>query len=494
MRINGVTTGPNLPDDEILRILHDHNPWWTKKPIPEARLKQFKRDDFYRLKSQLGGEKIDILIGARRVGKTTLLYQIIDELLSEKILPENIVFVSLDDQYLHVSLENMNRIFNLYSTYILKKTFDSLDQRIYIILDEVQAFGEWQNVLKRWYDLGHKIKFIVSGSSSTGILGGTSESLVGRIRLQVVLPMKFLEFFKFKEQDPGSIIKEESQELLKSLKESISEGNPNKFFERLEETAKKLSPYQTKIQTYLNEYLIKGGYPENICINDLTLCGDNLRTYVHLTLYKDIIKNAGIRDPRALEKLLLIIARESSQTFNRENIAKTIKVHRIITLNQYIKLLKETFLVTEAEYYTGSVMKQVRRENKMYVNDVGIRNVEASMFGEEIFRDPAELGKIMETAIADHTKRLKSSLEGSTEPSIFYWHDTHEVDLVIEIFQRPLPIEVKYRESVSLADLKGVRKFSEKYEPPVAIVITKNQLEIHDNVIYTPAWLYMLIP
>jgi predicted AAA+ superfamily ATPase len=306
--------------------------------------------------------------------------------------------------------------------------------------------------------------------------------------------MKFLEFFKFKEQDPGSIIKEESQELLKSLKESISEGNPNKFFERLEETAKKLSPYQTKIQTYLNEYLIKGGYPENICINDLTLCGDNLRTYVHLTLYKDIIKNAGIRDPRALEKLLLIIARESSQTFNRENIAKTIKVHRIITLNQYIKLLKETFLVTEAEYYTGSVMKQVRRENKMYVNDVGIRNVEASMFGEEIFRDPAELGKIMETAIADHTKRLKSSLEGSTKPSIFYWHDTHEVDLVIEIFQRPLPIEVKYRESVSLADLKGVRKFSKKYEPPVAIVITKNQLEIHDNVIYTPAWLYMLIP
>ncbi|MFN3655592.1 MAG: ATP-binding protein, partial [Candidatus Nitrosotenuis sp.] len=190
----------------------------------------------------------------------------------------------------------------------------------------------------------------------------------------------------------------------------------------------------------------------------------------------------------------LIIARESSQTFNRENIAKTIKVHRIITLNQYIKLLKETFLVTEAEYYTGSVMKQVRRENKMYVNDVGIRNVQASMFSEEIFRNPAELGKIMETAIADHTKRLKSSLEGGAEPSIFYWHDTHEVDLVIEIFQRPLPIEVKYRESVSSSDLKGVKKFSEKHDPPVAIIITKNQLEIHDNVIYTPAWLYMLIP
>ncbi|MFN3654094.1 MAG: ATP-binding protein, partial [Candidatus Nitrosotenuis sp.] len=299
------TIGISLPDDEILRILHDYNPWWTKKPIPEARLKQFRRHDFYRLKSQIGDEKIDILIGARRVGKTTILYQLIDELLSEKILPENILFVSLDDQYLHVSLENMDRIFNLYSTHILKKTLDSLDQRVHIILDEVQALTEWQNVLKRWYDLGYKIKFVVSGSSSTGILGGTSESLVGRIRLQVVLPMKFLEFVKFKEQEGlGSIIEEKSQELVKSLKGSISESNPIKFFERLEETAKELSPYKTKIQTYLNEYLIKGGYPENISINDLTLCGDNLRTYIHLTLYKDIIKNAGIRDPRALEKLL----------------------------------------------------------------------------------------------------------------------------------------------------------------------------------------------
>jgi predicted AAA+ superfamily ATPase len=487
--------GTSLPDEEILRILHDYNPWWTKKPIPEARLKRFMRHDFYHLKNHLGGEKIDILIGARRVGKTTLIYQLIDELLSKGIQPENILFATLDDQYLHVSLENMDRIFNLYSTHILKKTFDSLDQRIYIILDEVQAFTEWQNVLKRWYDLGYKIKFVVSGSSSTGILGGTSESLVGRVRLQIVLPIKFLEFVKFKEQEGlPSIIEEESQELVKSLKESISESNPNKFFERLEDTAKRLSPYKTKIQTYLNEYLIKGGYPENININDLTVCGDNLRTYVHLTLYKDIIKNAGIRDPRALEKLLLIIARESSQTFNRENIAKTIKVHRIITLNQYIKLLKETFLVAEAEYYTGSVMKQVRRENKMYVNDVGIRNVEASMFSEEIFRNPSELGKVAETVVADHTKRLMSSLDGGAEPSIFYWHDVYEVDLVIEVFQKPIPIEVKYRESVLSSDLKGITKFSEKYKPPVAIIITKNQLEIHNNVVYIPTWIYMLIP
>lgn len=488
-----MTTKNHPHDDEILRILHDYNPWWTKKPIPEAKLKQFKRYDFYRLKSQLAAEKIDILIGARRVGKTTILYQLIDQLLSEKIVPENILFVSLDDQYLHISLQNMDRIVDLYSTHILKKTLDSIDSRVYIILDEVQAFDQWQNALKRWYDLGYKIKFLVSGSSSTGILGGTSESLVGRIRLHVILPMKFLEFVKFKEPENLGFIEEENQKLVKSLKESISENNPTKLFEELQQTANKLSPHKIKIQTYLNEYLIKGGYPENIHINDLTLCADNLRTYLQLTLYKDIVKNVGIRDPWALEKLLLIIARESSQTFNKENLAKTVKVHRIITLNQYIRLLKETFLITEAGYYSGSVVKQIRRENKMYVNDVGIRNVQASTFNEEIFRNPTELGKIVETAVADHTKRLKFSLEGGVQPDIFYWFDTYEVDMIIEISQKPLPIEVKYRENVNLADLRGIKKFNQKYQPPFAIAVTKNQLEIHGNTIFIPVWLYMLI-
>ena len=189
-----------ITDEDILRLLYNHNPWWVKKPIPRSKLKTFKRRDYYKIIPQIDLESILALIGARQVGKTTLLYQIIEELL-KKTLPENVLFVELDDPYLHISLENLDRIFSVYSTNILKKEFDATEEKIYIILDEVQSLKNWQNVLKRWFDLGYNIKFIVTGSSSTGILEGSSESLVGRIKHQIVLPMKFLEYVRFKEQN-----------------------------------------------------------------------------------------------------------------------------------------------------------------------------------------------------------------------------------------------------------------------------------------------------
>lgn len=482
----------SISDTEILRILYSHNPWWANRPIPKSKLKDFKRRDYYKIIQQLDRDTILAMIGARRVGKTTLLYQLIEELL-ERTDPKNILFVNLDDPYLHISLENLDKIFTTYSTNILKNSFESSDETIYIILDEIQSLKNWQNALKRWFDLGYKIKFIVTGSSSTGILEGSSESLVGRIKHQIVLPMKFLEYIRFKEQnDLGELIDSANRRLRESLKNSVVQRNSNLFFDELVNSSKILLPHNNKIQVYLQEYLIKGGYPENISIDDLVVCGDNLKQYLQLTLYKDIMKISQVREPKALEYLFLIIAKESSQIFNRTNVSNTLNVKRSTTLNTYINLLKTAYLISEAEYYSKGAEKRARKETKAYVNDIGIRNVSASVFDEQVLVNNTELGKIVETVVADHTKRLKFNLE-HLNAGIFYWNDGHEVDLVIELFQVPLPIEVKYRENVDANDLKGLKKFKEKFDPPVMIVITRNQLELHEEKIYVPLWLYLLM-
>ena len=202
---------------------------------------------YYKIIPQIDKETILALIGARQVGKTTLLYQIIDELLS-RTSPENILFVELDNPYLNISLENLDRIFSVYSTTILKKEFDSLNETIYIILDEIQSFENWQNALKLWYDLGYKIKFIVTGSSSVGIFEGSAESLVGRVKHQIVLPMKFIEYVRFKEEDLGELIKSINKTLRESLKKSITEQNPQIFYDELNSSKTSLIPYETKIQ------------------------------------------------------------------------------------------------------------------------------------------------------------------------------------------------------------------------------------------------------
>lgn len=481
-----------ITDEDILRVLYAHNPWWAKKPIPKSKLKNFKRRDYYKIAQQIDNQSILALIGARQVGKTTLLYQVIEALL-QKISSENILFVELDDPYLHISLENLDRIFSVYSTNILKKEFDILEEKIYIILDEVQSLKNWQNALKRWFDLGYNIKFIVTGSSSTGILEGSSESLVGRVKHQIILPMKFLEYVKFKEQNElGEIIDFVNRKIRASLKQSMVKHDPQPFYDELKLSQTSLIAHETRIKTLVQEYLIKGGYPENVSIDDLVECADNLKQYLQLTLYKDIMKINEVRDPKALESLFMIIAKESSSIFNRTNVATTLGINRSTTLNQYMSLLKTAYLISEAQYYSKGAEKSARKGTKAYVNDIGIRNVSAAVFDPQILTNNTEVGKIVETVVADHTKRLKFNLEGMGA-DIFYWNESHEVDLVIELLQTPLPIEVKYRENVDSSDLKGLKKFKERFDSDVLIAITKNQLELHNETVYVPLWLYLLM-
>jgi len=484
----------NINEPEILRALYRINPWWTEKAIPSTKIKEFKRRDYYKLIKHVDEEKITEVIGARRVGKTTLLYQLIEELLS-KTAKENIMILNLDDLSLNITSENLEKIFGVYATNIIKKPFDELDDKIYIILDEVQSLKNWQDILKKWFDFGYKIKFIVSGSSSIDIQEDSSSTLVGRIHQQIVLPMKFLEFVRFK--DSHHIFEEKlksiNKELREALKQSVQEKNPQIFYSVINNAQKTLIADENKFLTWLNEYLIKGGYPENVGIDDLTTCGENLRQYLYMTLYKDIIKLSNVRDPKSLESLFLIIAKNSSDKFNRTNVANTLGIKRNTTLNNYIDLLKKAFLISESTFYSKSAKKQARRETKMYVNDIGIRNVYAGTFNQEILANPTELGTILETIMADHTKRLKFNLESSMFPSMYYWHNGHEVDIVIELFLTPIPFEIKYRENVTTSELKGLKKFNDEFNPPLALTITKNQLEIHGNVIFIPAWLYLLM-
>ncbi|MEO9310383.1 MAG: ATP-binding protein [Nitrososphaera sp.] len=483
---------PLLSEDEILRILYLHNPWWAKKPILEAKLKEFKRRDYYKLVEQLENEKITAVIGARQVGKTTLMYQLIEKLISE-VKPQNVFFLSLDDQYLNITLQNLGKIFDLYARNIIKRPLDELKDRVYFFLDEIQAIDNWELMLKRWFDLGYKIKFVISGSSSVSILRGTSEALVGRIQPQVVLPMKFLEYIRFKERgETGELVDTAKWDIRDALKHAITENEPDAFYSMISDASKALSPVKDRILVHLQQYFIKGGYPEVAGIDDPVICAENLMNYLHLTMYKDIMRTGKVRDPSALENLFAILAKESSQRINRTRLARTLDLKRE-TLNTYIYLLKTAFLISEAEFYSKSRVKRARREKKVYVNDVGIRNVAASAFDDQILTNPSEVGRIVETLVADHTKRLQYNLEHRYFPSLFYWRDTYEVDIVIDVFQKPLPLEVKFRETITDVDLQGLESFNKKFKSPLSLVITKDYMDMKDSTVFIPAWLYLIL-
>lgn len=488
-----VTRKAEVPrDDEILRVLYQQNPWWEGKPIPEIKLKEFKRRDFFKLTQNLDNPKILGIIGARQVGKTTMLYQLIEKL-KEEIDPRRIFFLSLSDHYLYTNPENMTRIFDLYSTNIIKKPLDELENTVYLIFDEIQELKNWQDILNRWVNLGYKIKFIISGSSSTDIFGGTSESLVGRINIQIVLPMKFLEYVRFNERNQlETLIHTVNMQMRKGLKDSVESQDPEMFYDSVTNAASQLASVKDKLVTYLNQYIIQGGYPEVATIDNQLKKAEVLRDYLHLTLYKDIIRTGKVRDPISLENLFAVLAKESSQIINKQKISKNLGIDRD-TLNTYLYLLKETFLISDAEMYSSSRVVRGKNEKKIYVNDIGIRNVIAATFDERILLNYTEVGKMAETVVADHTKRLKFNLDPSSKPFLFYWRKSHEVDLVIELFQKPLPIEVKYRQNIDEGDIKGLKNFNEKFRTKFSIVVSKDLLDRKDSIVFVPAWLYLIM-
>ena len=481
-------------ETEILRLLHLYNPWWASRRVPSSKAPPFKRRDFHNILKELKTPKITAIIGARRVGKTTLMYQLIDYIVS-KFGPERVMYLSIDDPYLKIDLKTLGKIFDLYSKYILKQPFPDITEYTYIFLDEIQTLEGWELILKRWYDLGYKVKFFVSGSSSVNIKTGGAESLVGRMRFQIVFPMKFLETVRFhmRNEDSERRFDRVNWELREALKNAVHKNDANVFYSALKENANFLAQDIDHLLLFLQDYLLKGGYPEVVKTDDLYLAAENLKTYLDLTIYKDIVRTFKIRDPVAFEDLITVLARECSQRLNYSKLASILDIKRD-TLRTYLYYLKTVFLISESEYYSKSRVKRIRREKKVYINDSGIRNVAVGELNDSLLSNIAELGKVVEAVVADHCRRLKFNLEPTSEIQLFYWKNKgYETDIVMEMFQKPLPIEVKYRDEIRRKDLKGLLEFSTEHKTPFQMVVTRERLDLKDNIIFIPLWLFLIM-
>ena len=247
-----------IPETEILRILNKYNPWWGDKPIPPSKTSSFKRGDYYIIKEELERREIVSIIGPRRVGKTILIHQIIQDLLDSKIDPKRVLYLSSDEVELNSKGVELKDVLEVYSTYILKIPLNSLNEICYLFLDEIQELPHWEKILKNWYDLGYNLRFVISGSSSIWINKGTEESLLGRIKTFVMMPLKFSEVLRYR-----NILKDDYSGIKSDLKDSLVKAVQGKdvkiFYQALKELIGAMTPNRNKIEIELNRYLIIGG-------------------------------------------------------------------------------------------------------------------------------------------------------------------------------------------------------------------------------------------
>lgn len=481
-------------DDELYDIMEAQNPWWSGVGIPDDMRYEFKRADYAGMLRDLDSSDyrhhVHVLTGARRVGKTTVLYQLVEGLVSAGD-PKRVMFLALDEESLFPSARNLRRMLDLYTRRVLREPRHRISQKAYVILDEVQEAKNWQVVLKNMVDRRSPLTFVVSGSSSANLFA-MSQPLLGRMRQQIMPPMSFAEYASFRGRPYAAALPQTGARMRGAFAKAAKDGNADIFHKCVEESADELALAKSDMLLDLSEYMTYGGCPGIAAARDHKGKNAQLKLHLRMSLYQDVVKEGSVRNPRALAPLFALLAKRSPRLINKERLARQLGINKI-TLDSYLALLEAAYLVSYSELY-GPV--RARAEKKAYVNDAGIRNTANSTAHIDALSDSAETGLLAESIAGDHTRRLWESIDYAALSHMpYYWRGRRgdEVDLVIDLQNKPVPIEVKYRRRVGRSDLGGLYSFADKFGSKVALALTQHESGRLDGggVVLVPLWLYL---
>lgn len=470
---------------DIKQSLITNNIWWKDEKVNSQFLLGRKREEFHDIINKLDEKRILSIIGPRRVGKSTLIYQTIDYLLEvKKVNKKRILLFSGDDPSLFFNEnDKLSDVLEIYFNEILEESISGLSSKVYIFIDEIHFIKNWQNYLKICFDRKYNIKFIVTGSSSLHLFKDANESLLGRIENIYVLPLSFSQFLNFYRT---YITKKDDIILPK-----FNLDNPDLSFKSLEniyydETLK------LTIRKILNKYILVGGYPEYFEERDIEIWQKRLTDdIITRGIYKDILTMYNIKSPEILEKLMYYIADNNSQTFSYSGMTKNFSIDTV-TLISYIGYLKQAFLINVLENYSTNIGKIIRSNKKLSILDNGIQN--SLLKKKEI--EPNDAGHIVESMV-DFDIRLLCEKENYNE---YYYRNSNkeEIDIILDRKIDVIPIEVKYTNQIENEDTICIKNFIEKNQnnkigkTKYGIIITKDIYKKEGNLYFIPYWLFNL--
>lgn len=369
------------------------------------------RDVTIKAREYLKTEEVLIFIGARQVGKTTILKQLQEEL---EHGGEICYFLNLEDpEYLELLNKTPRNLFKIFSIDLARKNF--------IFVDEIQYLKNPSSFLKFLFDeYKGKIKLIVSGSSAFYLDKKFKDSLAGRKKIFNVFTLSFREFLRFRKEDSLS------QKDFGIL--SIDEKN--------------------KISIYYREFMVFGGYPR-VVLSSLTEKNDLLKELVYSYVKKDIFES-GVRQEDIFYKLFKILAKQVGNLVNVSELANTLGVSKS-SIDNYLYIMQKSFHVVLARPFSKNVRKEITKMPKVFFCDLGLRNFFADNFNPFETRD--DKGPLLENAV------FREFLQNYNKDEIKFWRtlDQKEVDFIVG----ENAFEVKV--DVGATKMKNYEFFLEKY-------------------------------
>lgn len=460
------------------------NPWWKddKYILPEKNLP--KRDLYYVLENNLEHTLILNIVGLRRVGKSTILKQLIAHLLEKKVDSKNIFYFLFDYASQMQKAEFLDEVLSFYFKEIINKPTLLLkeDEKVYIFLDEIQYIEDWQSVLKKYYDLSNKrIKFIVTGSQSVLLKGKYRESLAGRVFDYYLPPMSFREFLKVKEERAETFEPYDLFDL------------PNLFGKLIQ-----FDLYNgKKIYDLSKEYIVTGQFPETLKLPTI----DNKHNYIAESvigkIQEDCVHIFNIEKTNEFKLTTRHLLNNVGSIFELTNIGREVEISKK-TLEKYVEYLKESYVFEILYKYHKGLTKRGRTLKKIYTPCVNF--VCALNFYKEDHLDevPQVFGKVIENIVYNTLFSKYVSKSKKTIDSIsFFRKRDKEIDFIVVKDEKQLPIEVKFSNNVKFKDLMTMAYYVKKKNLEYGIIVTKNQIEKKEikgqTIYYIPYYLILMM-
>ena len=182
-----------------------------------------------------------------------------------------------------------------------------------------------------------------------------------------------------------------------------------------------------------------------------------------------------------------LIAYNTSSTFSYSSISRNLGIS-IEAVTNYAKYLQDTYLIGELPFFSKNIEKRLRANKKYFILDPGLQNaIVKTRTIEEINR-----GLLIEYVVQKHIYVFAEK----NNASAYYWKEKKEVDIILDLKSKILPIEVKYQNSITKGDIKGLLNFMNIYKINEGILITKDTLQrqIIDEktILFIPVWLFLL--
>jgi len=329
----------------------------------------YSRKIFKKIKKYLGAKQVIVITGIRRVGKTTLLKEILSEIKSENKAYFDLEKLSDRDVFNQKNYDNI--------LLDLEKQGIDTKKKVYLAIDEIQFLPNVTSVIKYLYD-HYNIKFFVTGSSSYYLKNLFTQSLAGRKIVFELFPLDFGEFLTFKEV-------------------YYKNGNP---FEG------KFSEFEyERLRFYYEEFINLGGFPEVVLAKKeglkKELLNDIISSYVNI----DIKSLSDFRKDKEIYDLIKMLAARIGTRLDYNKLASLAGLSRH-TVEEYVDFLEKTYLIQRVPVYTHNIDREIVKAKKIYFCDNGLvdvlaENSSGSKFENAFFNQICHVGEIRYYALKD---------------------------------------------------------------------------------------------